>query len=568
MSDLPDLRILRLTRPLVLAGVIGGLALASGVALTATSGWLIVRASERPVILTLLAAIVAVRAFGMARPALRYWERQLTHDAALRDLAGRRTSTYAALIPLTPARLGRRGRADLLTGVVDDLDDVVGAQIRVTVPGLSAIVAWALTTLVTGLIDIRTGGILLALGVAVTAICAISYRLELFGNAEIGQARADITRLAALITIQGEEIRAVNGTAEVLAQAAAAHDDLRRRVLHQARGRALAAAGIMLAVGLATLAVTLLLGNDPTTHAPPVAALLVLAPVAAADALTPLAEAARALARSRGSADRLRRVLAQDPAVAAPQSTAITPSLDTGAHTPTRQAPHLRLTGISARWAPDRPLALAPTDLDLPPGTHLTIAGPNGGGKSTILAVLARQLDPEDGRYRIDADDALALPLRRARARFAVVDDGPHVFASTLRENLRFASGGMAGDDAIRDALGQAGLGPWLAALPDGLDTRLGTGGRGLSGGEQARLALARALLSQRPVILLDEPVAHLDSATAREVVADLIAGSRGRTLVMVSHRKDGRDGFGATLWLAAPDTSTPAHNPSADTAP
>ena len=110
------------------AGLLGGIATASGIALTATSGWLIVRASERPVILMLLTAIVAVRTFGMARPVFRYWERLRSHDVALTDLADRRTTAYARLIPLTPARLGRRGRADLLTGVVDDLSDVVDAD--------------------------------------------------------------------------------------------------------------------------------------------------------------------------------------------------------------------------------------------------------------------------------------------------------------------------------------------------------------------------------------------------------------------------------------------------------
>ena len=132
-----------------LAGLWGGLALTSGVALTATSGWLIVRASERPVILTLLTAIVGVRAFGMARPFFRHLERLRSHDTALGDLAEARTRVYAALVPLTPARLGRRSRSAVLTGVVEDLTDVVEAHVRVRGPVLSAVVAAASTTLLT-----------------------------------------------------------------------------------------------------------------------------------------------------------------------------------------------------------------------------------------------------------------------------------------------------------------------------------------------------------------------------------------------------------------------------------
>src|SRR6476619_7632706 len=150
-------------------GLLGGLATASGIALTATSGWLIVRAAEMPVILTLLTAIVAVRAFGMARPVFRYAERLVSHDAALRLLADRRTTAFALLIPLTPARLGRRRRSDVLTGVVDDLTDAVDAQVRVTVPVISALVAGAIVIGVTTVIAPAVGLVLAVLALVVAA---------------------------------------------------------------------------------------------------------------------------------------------------------------------------------------------------------------------------------------------------------------------------------------------------------------------------------------------------------------------------------------------------------------
>ncbi|MBK6888259.1 MAG: thiol reductant ABC exporter subunit CydC [Tetrasphaera sp.] len=541
------MRTVRLTRPLVLAGVIGGLALASGVALTATSGWLIVKASEKPIIQTLLAAIVAVRAFGMTRPAFRYWERLRTHDAALADLAERRIDTYAALIPLTPARLGRRGRADLLTGVVDDLDDIVGAQIRVTVPGLSALVAWGLATAVTAGFDWRVGAWIAGLGVVVTGLAALAERLESAGLAELTHARADVGRIAGLLTGQASEIAAINAGPDLQAELAAAQRVWVATTLRQARGRALAAGTILVSVAATTVGVALSLGGA-ARHTAPVAALLVLTPVAVADALTPLAEAARALARARGSAVRLRGVLDQTPAVAS-----VTGTEDMAASEGEARHTDIAVRAVSARWTPERPLALAPLDLDLPAGTHLAVVGPNGAGKSTLLAVLARHLDPESGTVTIDDTPISGMPLASARARVAVVDDSPHVFGSSLRENLKLAAGGVASDAEITAALGRAGLGGWLDRLPDGLDTRLGAGGRGMSGGEQARLGLARALLSERPVVLLDEPVAHLDSVTAREVLDDLLAASSDRTLVMVSHREDGRDGFARTLHLTPP---------------
>ena len=173
------------------------------------------------------------------------------------------------------------------------------------------------------------------------------------------------------------------------------------------------------------------------------------------------------------------------------------------------------------------------------PGRVVAVTGPSGCGKSTLLAVLARQLDPQTGSYLVDGQDALGLPLDQVRELFAVVDDEPHVFATTVRENLRLARP-AAHDADLTDALAAAGLGPWVTGLPEGLDTRLGAGGRGMSGGERARLSIARALLSRRPVLLLDEPVAHLDHPTALAVMHDLLAARDGRSVVVVSHRPEG----------------------------
>lgn len=209
---------------------------------------------------------------------------------------------------------------------------------------------------------------------------------------------------------------------------------------------------------------------------------------------------------------------------------------------------------MSASWD-GRRTALQPVTLDLPPGSSVALTGANGCGKSTLLAVLARHLDP-GGRYELDGVDVRELDLDAVRALFAVVDDEPHLFASTLRENLRFAAPG-AEDSAIEAALHAAGLTAWRRGLADGLDTRLGAGGVGVSGGERARLGMARALLSGRPVLLLDEPVAHLDHPTAEAVLRDLFAASSGRTVVLVSHRPEGLELAGRIIDLSAAATTT-----------
>jgi len=539
----------RTTRAILGAGLLGGIATTSGIALTATSGWLIVRASERPPILLLLTAIVAVRAFGMARPAFRYWERLRSHDAALADLAGRRTAAYRRLIPLTPARLGRRGRADLLTGVVDDLTDVVDAQVRVTVPIISACVASAVATTVLAVLSPVAGLVIAAMTILTTPILVLGWRLETRSQQTLLGARAELSQVTELVSGNAGELQAIGASDRAQTWLATAHTDLRRAAGQQSRGRAAAAGLLLLLTAAAAVAMTAVVVPDVgTTISAPVAALLILTPIALGDAFSTLPDVARALARSQASAVRLHTLLDQQPAVSA---TGVRPR-EAAAGIP----PDILVSTLTASWSGAAP-QVGPLDLQIRPGTRLAITGPNGCGKSTLLAVLARALDPSGGSYQLGDQDALGIELGQARQMFAVLDDEPHLFASTLRANLQLARPESADPDLV-EALNRAGLARWFTDLTQGLDTIIGAGGRGVSGGERARLGLARALLSKRPVLLLDEPVAHLDHATADAVMGDLTSSAKGQSVIMVSHRRDGLAGFDRVIDLSA-QTSDPA---------
>ncbi|MFC7485227.1 thiol reductant ABC exporter subunit CydC [Knoellia sp. CPCC 206453] len=521
-----------------LAGVWGGLALTSGVALTATSGWLIVRAAERPVILTLLTAIVGVRAFGMARPFFRHLERLRSHDSALADLASARTAVYAALIPLTPARLGRRSRSAVLSGVVDDLTDVVEAHVRVRVPVLSATVAALFAVLLTGALE-PTAGIVVAVWMMIVALTSrVGLALERDAQPLLSAARAEVSRAAELVARHTPEVQAIGATGDVLDRLDRAHADLAQALSRQSRGRALVTGGVLGLTGAATVVMAAV--ATASDLPPAVMALLVVVPAALADAVLPLADAVRAKARAEQGRSRVEALLHQEPAVGS-----------TGAGTLESSAPHLRLEGIVAGWVEGR-VDVGPVDLDLPPGRRVGLVGANGSGKSTLLAVLARALDPAAGRYLIDGRAVTDLDADAVRDLLAIVDDEPHIFATDLRANLVLAQPD-AGDSEIINALQVSGLGAWFEGLPIGLDTRLGARGRGVSGGERARLALARAVLSRRPVILLDEPVAHLDHATAVSVMRDVWAATSGRTVVVVSHRHEGLDAVDEILGLSLP---------------
>jgi ATP-binding cassette, subfamily C, bacterial CydC len=534
------------TRKTLIGGLLGGAATASGIALTATSGWLIVRASTEPIILTLLVAIVAVRTFGIARPFFRYLERLVSHDAALDDLAVRRTSVYAALVPLTPARLGRRSRSSVLTGVVDDLTDVVEAQVRVTVPLISSALAGLVAVLLTAWFDPAVGLVLAGLMVAVAVTCWLAWVLESRSRDELLESRAEVLRISDLVARQAAELQAIGASDTAAGWLTNAHDLLRRAVRRQSRGRALVAAALLVATAMATLVTAFIV--DPTVTGGPVAALLVVVPVAVGDALAPLVDTMRYLARAQGSAVRLDALLDQQPAVTDTAS-----AVADGIHTTGRR---VDLDGVAASWAGDGE-QLAPTDLHLTAGRRVAVIGPNGSGKSTMLAVLARYLDPSRGRHAVDGTDVHDLTIDDVRRHVAVVDDEPHVFAASLGANLRLA-GPDADDAAVERALGRAGLARWLADLPNGLETRLGSGGRGLSGGERARLGVARAVLADRPLVLLDEPTAHLDHATATAVLDDVLSATDGRSVVMVSHRPEALDRFDTVLDLGARRPAAP----------
>ena len=548
---------LRPSPRILLAGLVGGAATASGIALTATSGWLIVRASERPVILTLLVAVVGVRAFGIARPALRYVERLISHDEALSVLAERRSQMYAALVPLTPARLGRRSRSSLLAGVVDDITDVVDAQVRVAVPVISGVLAGIMGALLAALLSPAVGLIVAALLAVVSGASYLGYLLEKRSQAELLAARGRVQQVSDLVARNSLELQAIGAQQDARLWLREAHDTWNAAVRRQARGRSLTAAAILLATGAATAAAAWVAIGVPSG---PVAALLVVLPVALGDGLAPLAETMRALARAEGARARIATLLDQAPAVSAggtgiPDLRGVWPTGGFGVENHRlaipggRSGPQVSTDGVQASWSGDR-ADVPPVTLSIEPGASLALVGANGAGKSTLLAILARHLDPTRGRYALAGQDVTGLDLAQTRALIALVDDEPHVFASTLRENLRLAATG-AGDADLHDALRVAGLTDFVAGLDDGLDARIGAGARGLSGGERARLAIARAAVSRRPLVLLDEPVAHLDHATAVAVLSDLISAAAEQTVVMVSHRADGLEGFDAVAEIS-----------------
>jgi len=520
-------------RRLLWACIFGGLSTACGVALTATSGWLIVQASFQPVILTLLVAIVAVRAFGIGRPLLRYAERILSHDVALTRLMRHRTDVFRRLIPLTPARLGHRSRNDMLTAVVRDLDEVSDATARVTVPLWSAGIASAVAAAILALFLPAAAGVVGLATVIMFAVGRIGQSAERRHHTALVAARGRVHRVTTLLAGRlGAYSCVLGGRIDAALKPLFQADDEHARALARistARSLITAAAWFVLAASTGSVAWLAATAFSAGTVSAPIAALITLTPITLADTWVGLAGAFGARARAQASAQRLDDLLRQRPAVSDRA-----PARGDGAFELHHATVDFR--GVTARWADDGPVDLRPLDLCLRPGGRILLTGANGSGKSTALAVLARHLDPIRGDYAIDAVNVGDIPLSTARSGFALVDDEPHTFAGTVRANMLLARP-AASDAHIRAALDAAGLRVWFSRLPDGLDTA----DVGVSGGERVRFSIARAILSERRILLLDEPTAHLDPPTSRAVLNDLLAHAGERTVVLVSHEQPSR---------------------------
>ncbi len=511
-----------LDRRLLGGALLGAAALLAGVALTATSGWLIAKASQQPPILTLTVAVVSVRAFGLGRATLRYVERLVTHDAAFRVAGRLRVRLWESLVRLGPARSLRAGEGQ--RRLVDDVDTVRDLLPRVVSPplvvalvliGAIAVQAWVLPV----------AGLVLAATVLI-GLCAplVALRVERRATSVLAEGRRAVAGRVLVLFEAAAELIAFGRATERRRVLADADAQLAAEARRQAFGVGAADALITLACGVAAVVSTAFAAQAVAAGQldPVLAPLLALVPLALAEVLALLPPVAQHWDTLRQARARLADV--PESAEPAPGGSSIS------------------LRGADLGWPGGTPV-LHDVDIELAPGTYAAVVGPSGAGKSTLLAALLGFVAPSRGE--------VVTPGRVAWA-----PQEPMLASTTVAENLRLAQP-TASEDDLRRALRQAALA--------GLDpaTMLHSAGSGLSGGQAQRVALARALLGARDadVVLLDEPTAHLDEPTARALRATLREELAGRTVVHVTHRAD--EAAGADVVLEVRDGRVTTRRPA-----
>ena len=515
----------------------------TGVALMGTSAWLLSKAALHPSIAALSVAVVGVRAFGVSRATLRYLERLVSHDVTLRLLARLRVAVYRALVPLAPARLVDHRSGDLLGRVIEDVAALEGLYVRVLGPSLVAVA-----------VGVLLGLALLPLGARLAAAAAggfvasgiafpwLARRLGLGPGRRLAELRGELSaRLVDGVQGQAELLafgREESHAASVAVLSRAMADEQQRLTRASALGGSLAGLGADL-TAIAVLALAVPAVRSGALDGVQLAVVTLIA-LAAFEAVAALPAAWQGAGAMRESARRLFEVVDQAPAVA---EHAI-PASD--AREPARV---LEVHDLRFAYPGESRLALDGVSLRLEPGRRVAVVGASGSGKSTLVHLLLRFWDAPPGSLLLDGADARTWPSDSVRANFAFAAQRAHLLTGTLRENLALAAP-RASDPELLAALDAARLDELAARLPRGLDTWIGEQGHQLSGGERQRLALARALLRRAPILLLDEPTAHLDALTEREVMGEIVRAGEGRATLLVTHRLVGLEPFHEVLVL------------------
>lgn len=560
---------------------LGTCAALCAVLLLFTSGFLISKSALRPEnILMVYVPIVGVRAFGIFRAVFRYIERLAGHDAVLRVLADQRVKLYRILEPQALFLRSRMQTGDVLGALADDVERLQDIYLRTVFPAVTALVMYGGAVIAFGNVDL---GFAVWMGLymlfLVAALPAISLKVTWKWRVRLKKENSRLyTRLTDGVLGLGDWLASGRATEFVQQQEEAEEqvDMVRRKLRRWIRWRDLMAQCV---IGLMVVSVTVWAGNAASVGQLPVvmiaAFVLVLFPLT--ETLLPVGDAVEHLPQYRESLDRLKQlegksdlqgqtgvddvggtgesiseVKNSNPAARQPSESL--PATDDTQHRrirlriPPKLRADIEINRVSYRYAPDDPYAVQDISLHLPQGKRLAILGRSGGGKSTLLKLIQGALLPSAGNILINNAPVQTLDESVPDV-IAVLNQSPHLFDTTVANNLRIGRP-HATDEEIRQVAAQVGLSGLIESLPQGYDTPMLETGLRFSGGERQRIALARVLLRETPVVIFDEPTVGLDPVTERELMRTILDSLQGKTMIWVTHHLIGAEQMDELIFM------------------
>ena len=515
------------------AVLLGVATVAGNVGLLSTAAYVISAAAVVSYISLLTIPIYLVRFFSVSRSFSRYFERLVSHDLTFRLLGNLRSWFYVRLTPLAPVLLEGYRSGDLLSRLVEDVEELENLYLRAVSPVLVAAVVWGLAFAVLYPFDpalaITVLVFLAAAGVgAPLLVWALSRglgRRQLELRSELYSRIVEGTQgVQDLLAFGREEEQ--RRQIEVLNRKLARIERRQALIsgLHDSSGDLLTNLAMLVAL---VLAIPLVAGGEVRGV---YLAFLALVALGVFEAATPLGAAFQTIGRTTAAGERLFEVSDSEPTIRNPKNPLPVPEDFT-----------LRFDNVSFRYGEGDPFSLEDVSFALEPGRKVAVVGPSGSGKSTLANLILRFRDPQGGEIRLGGRSLSEYAQEDVRRLVSVVPQSTHVFNDTLRNNLLLADP-EANDEALELALERARISSFIERLPDGLDTYVGEHGSRLSGGERRRLAVARALLKDAPLLVLDEPTANLDTVTELEVLASVWEAARDRAALLVTHRLVGME--------------------------
>lgn len=539
---------------IMLAAILGALAVGCGGGLLFVSGYLISRAALQPHnILLLYVPIVLVRTFGLGKAVIQYGERLLSHDTVLRILQAMRIRLYRMLEPQAVYLRSRFQTGDFLGMLAEDIEQLQNIYLRLALPSVIAVLVYGTGITLLGLMDrafalmmaLYCGFLLFTLPACVLLLSRQRRKRHLISRHSLYRELTDAVFGMSDWILSGRTRRVLAHFRKRQAALLSMEKKIRRT---EWKTEWITQCGMGGSIVLITLWAAEMNGQGKLAPEWIAAYALVTFPLLesmmrAGHALMTVPNYQESLRRLESvEPPRLEQTQARSPSAYAQLNQAESP----GTYKPAQKKAYIHLNQVSYRYPGTCDWSINNLSLQIPKGAHVAVIGRSGSGKSTLFKLLLGELAPSKGYVTIDGFRA---DMARKHHYFSVINQQPYLFNTSIANNIRLGRPD-ASDEEIRKAAEQAGLADLIDSLPEGMATLVHETGLRFSGGERQRIALARILLQDRPIVLLDEPTAGLDPLTEHRLVQTLIETLKGKTLIWITHHLTGIESMDQIIFL------------------